>query len=504
MNRIPSILITRCKRAGAALAFRRGRLAGGIVAALLAGGLLIRPAWLVGAESASGPETVAGQPADPAGRQLYLTNCARCHGETGAGDGLDAQRMAPKPRNLAEGVFKFRTTASGTPPTDADLFRTLSTGLPGSRMPDFQRLPEEARRQLVAYLKGLSPLFTEQKPEPVDLGTDPGPEKADLAVGKKVYEQLGCATCHGAAGRGNGSSAATLVDDWGSPIRAADLTQGWNYRGGSAPTEIVARILTGIDGTPMPSYADAISSKEEAWALAYYVRSLQEEPRWSRRVEAVQLEGPLPSGPDDPAWQKAPRADLRLGGAFYRQGKIEPTDVSVISVQAMYNEKEILFRLRWNDPTESRQPPPEGRPAPPDAVMIAFLPERRLKFLTGSLRSWPARPQSDGGQSRPEVEETALDLCRWSAESGAAREAVLKHLEPLESGGAGVPLESQAAYEEGRWTLVLRRPRQGAAESGVGLKRQSPVLMALAVWDGGNQEQGRRRANSHWVELVLK
>ena len=88
--------------------------------------------------------------ADPApdleaGKQAYMDNCARCHGPAGAGDGRDSARMFPRPRKLSEGVFKFRTTASGTPPTDEDLFQTISNGLPGSRMPDFQRLPEETR-----------------------------------------------------------------------------------------------------------------------------------------------------------------------------------------------------------------------------------------------------------------------------------------------------------------------------------------------------------------------
>ena len=399
-----------------------------------------------------------------AGKDAFEANCARCHGPTGAGDGPDAKRMFPKPRKLSEGIFKFRSTASGTPPTDEDLFHTISTGLPGSRMPDFQRLSEETRMNLVSYVKSLSPpTFQDQKPEPVELGKDPGLKQANLNHGKEVYTQLGCAACHGESGRGNGPSAPTLTDNWGNPIRPADLTEGWNYRAGSSPRDIVARIMTGIDGTPMPSYADALSSKEDAWHLAYYVHSLQESPQWNRTVEAVKAGGALPTTLEDPQWRQAPRTDLRLSSTVYRQGEILPTTVTAISVQAVYNNEDVLFRLTWHDPNESRE-------TPPDAVELVFLPDRRLRFQIGSLRSWPA-----------DAEAPSLTLAYWSAKE---------------------PAKTLASYKEGQWTVLIRQPLHLLGQDGAVPKK--PILVGIAIWDGGNSEQGRHRANSNWVDLVLK
>ena len=53
-------------------------------------------------------------------------------------------------------------------------------------------------------------------------------------LGKKLYEETGCVRCHGSLGRGDGPSAPTLKDDWGFPIRAANLSQRWTFRGGSS------------------------------------------------------------------------------------------------------------------------------------------------------------------------------------------------------------------------------------------------------------------------------
>ncbi len=423
-----------------------------------------------------------------AGKEAFVANCARCHGETGAGNGPDAAQMDPKPRNIAEGVFKFRTTASGTVPTDEDLFHTISTGLPGSRMPEFQRLPEETRWQLVYFVKSLAPVFLEEnsKAEVVNLGNDPGPEKAGISKGKELYTQLGCTSCHGNAGRGDGPSAATLTDNWGNPIRPANLTQGWNYRGGSNPKEIVARIMTGIDGTPMPSYADAISSKEDAWALAYYVNSLQKTPLWNRTIEA-KITQRLPETAQDPMWNQVSRTDLRLSNQLYKEGQIQPVRVNAISVQAVYNEEAVVFRLQWDDPDESRQ-------TPPDAFGIVLMPKRVMKWEVGSLRSWPA------SQDAP-----SLDVSYWSAGKNGAAEAVVQETAELETGKTqGETLAAEASYADGQWTMLLNRPFQPLLKNRVALDSREATLIGLMVWDGGNQEQGRRRSNSNWVDLVLK
>ena len=67
-----------------------------------------------GAAAASAAEKPAANPS--AGRAAYEQSCARCHGVQGAGDGVDAKRFYPRPRDFSMGVYKFRTTTSGTPP----------------------------------------------------------------------------------------------------------------------------------------------------------------------------------------------------------------------------------------------------------------------------------------------------------------------------------------------------------------------------------------------------
>lgn len=418
-----------------------------------------------------------------AGQAAYVQHCARCHGITGQGDGRDAKRLYPRPRDFTSGVYKFRSTASGTSPTDEDLFQTITNGLTAGGMPDWGQLDEAVRWQLVNYLKTLSPTFTSTPPQPVSVGRDPGSTQADLARGKQVYEKLGCAACHGAQGRANGPSAATLVDTWGRAIQPANLTQGWSYRGGSDPQAIVLRVLTGMDGSPMPSYVEAAST-DEVWQLAYYVHSLQQEPRWAIIVRVPHVSGVLPSSPDDPRWVVAQRADVQLRNVVNATGEMAaPQTVTAVSFQAVHHDEAISMRVSWDDPSDDQGEPSDG------FAVVLRPPE--VVGDTVTLQAWPLR------------DSPPLDLCVWSAHDAQAREAVTTSYEAVLQGRAPTrPLASHAAYDDGRRTLVLIRSLSSPGLEGAAqLSTHRFIPVAFTVWDGGN---AGGQAVSMWVDLVLQ
>lgn len=408
-----------------------------------------------------------------------MTNCARCHGDTGHGDGPDAARMVPRPRDLTTGTYKFRTTASGSPPTDEDLFRTITNGLAGTRMPGWEGLREETRWQLVAYLKSMAP--TQPEAAPVPLGQDPGPHSRDLAKGRQLYADLGCAACHGTLGRANGHSAKALVDDWGQPSRPANLTHGWTLRAGATPTDLVTRLMTGVDGTPMPSYADAVAA-EDLWQLAYYLRSLQEPVRWGWTVRAAPAAA-RPTSPTDPAWAAIPRTDVALWSNLYVGGQVVPAHVPWGMIQAVATPDALLLRIGWDDPTEDRG-------ETPDRLALVLKPDT-AGWQIGSLQTWP-----DPGSP-------ALDLLQWSAAEDQVREAMAGDFDGPEGRGEASAGRSrwptQVEYQEGRWWLMVTRPWHPSGL--VPLRSDRTTPMALVAWDGGQGDAGRQRSVSTWLEI---
>src|SRR4030067_943078 len=165
-------------------------------------------------------------------KKLYLFYCAGCHGEKGDGLGKAAEFLYPKPRDFTKGLFKIRTTPSGSLPTDEDLLGTISQGMYGSAMPNFNFLTVDEKKALVQYLKTFSEAFQYREPESsVPVINEPPATLKTIEVGRKIYEIMECGKCHGDKGKGDGPSASTLKDDWQIPIKVRDFTTGI-YKGG--------------------------------------------------------------------------------------------------------------------------------------------------------------------------------------------------------------------------------------------------------------------------------
>jgi mono/diheme cytochrome c family protein len=210
------------------------------------------------------------------GKRLYAQNCTACHGINGDGKGDAAAFLAPKPRDFVKANYRLRSTAPNNLPTDVDLFREISLGMPGTPMPPWKHmLSDDDRWALVEHLKTFSPRFNDTNEARLaisDFGTPPPKNEASIRYGKQLYTTVGCVSCHGESGRGDGTAAATLLDDSGGKIKPRDFANAAAFKGGYSTKDIVRAIFTGFNGTPMIGLHGAVKS-EDAWKLAYYVES---------------------------------------------------------------------------------------------------------------------------------------------------------------------------------------------------------------------------------------
>jgi cytochrome c oxidase cbb3-type subunit 2 len=253
--------------------------------------LAILGLWLI-CGAGNGISSIQAAAGGEVGKNLYLQNCAACHGEKGDGKGPEASRLQIKPRDFTSGSYKFRSTPSGSLPTDQDVFRTISQGVRTTSMLAQLHLSENERWALTAYLKTFSERFKTEKPSvPIAIPAEPGPTRDLISLGKTLYTDAGCAECHGAQGQGNGPSANDLRDDSGNRIEPADLTLK-PFKSGSKPEDLYRTINTGLNGTPMASYAAALSQKDQ-WALVYYILSIatRERPRGMMGLVGEEIEG---------------------------------------------------------------------------------------------------------------------------------------------------------------------------------------------------------------------
>ena len=109
-----------------------------------------------------------------AGRRVFASQCAWCHGTDGAG-GTGPELGRPTLRHAA---------------TDRSLVDIVHNGIPGTEMPSFAfALTHRTAWQTAAYVKSLGSTVTRR------LSGDP-------RRGATLYETTGCGTCHIIAGRG--------------------------------------------------------------------------------------------------------------------------------------------------------------------------------------------------------------------------------------------------------------------------------------------------------------
>ncbi len=210
------------------------------------------------------------------GKKSYQTNCAGCHGVNADGKGPAHTMLSPRPRNLVAGSFKFRTTPSATAPLLTDIIRTLNEGVLGTSMPSFRTLPESEKMALALYIRNLrkedsssvdSQPVTIPSP-PREVFTDKKLFMASAVRGKKLYMEA-CHTCHGDGGLGQGPNSAGLVDGEEQPIKPANLSKSY-IKGGRGARDIYRAISTGLDGTPMPAFAENYDESQR-WDLVSYV-----------------------------------------------------------------------------------------------------------------------------------------------------------------------------------------------------------------------------------------
>lgn len=361
----------------------------------------VEPAAIAGSER-SGGSSDSADPALSRGEQLFAKNCALCHGDTGDGGGKFAYLMNPRPRNFQQGNFKLSTTQNQIP-SDEDLFRSISNGMPGSAMPPWGHLPKADVDALVAHVRRIHVNATRtaleqwvrdgtikngELPSVLAERTTPGPalvvppeppfDEIRWFRGRRLYLE-NCASCHGA----DGEPVAEEVkfDAEGYPVPPRSFVNGI-FKGGSQGHQLYARIWKGMKGTPMPS-SQGVYDGDEMWDIIHYLQSLMRQGAQERAqlkqgtFVAPRISEQIPDSPMDSAWDQARPLYVGLTPLWWEEDRIEG-----LVVQALHNGEELAIRLAWIDPTADDRAVRQTEFR--DAVAIQFSLTSDPPFYMGS------------------------------------------------------------------------------------------------------------------------
>ncbi|HIE66162.1 MAG: c-type cytochrome [Nitrospira sp.] len=485
------------------------------------------------------------------GKTVYFKKCVWCHGPDGAGDGPSAIRLVTKPRNFNAGTFKIRHTGSGELPTDEDLLNTVRHGLQGSVMPPWAGiLTDEEMKAAIAFIK--KELVKDREFDDPDeeitvisYGTQIPSSPESIELGRDIYmNKAKCVECHGQEGRGNGN--LTQRGDWGFPIFPANLQKPWNLRGNRRdpynPRNIFREVSTGLNGTPMPSFADELS-EEERWHVANFVISLTKikypldpnsgKPSIGFVIKSKFIEeGGTPSDPNDEKWNVLPPQYVGLASQIIQPPRHFIRTIDDIRVTSLYDDKEVAILFEWDDRTESHLDPDGEAVYDMNRLQSEAFPAIATTQFTheidgarGPLKNVNELPNgvyNDGiaiqfGQAWQDIpppakwyfihgdEKRGVDLWKWESD-GTAKEYEGHGIDKvvLREGSDNVKVV-YAKWTDGRWQVIMKRALlTDDKEKSAQLVNGVNIPITFFAWDGDAGETGGRMALSTFYYLMME
>jgi mono/diheme cytochrome c family protein len=501
------------------------------------------------------------------GKQLYGNYCASCHGEQGDGNGPAARYLYPKPRDFGEAKFRLASTVNAIP-SDQDLLHVITRGMPGSAMFPFAHLSEADRKALVVYVRHLTQTafvarlrqqaveqgdtvnleeLTRDVEELLRPGEDivvpsdlPAPSTASVARGHDLYLKI-CSSCHGQTGKGDG--AQDQRDDKGVPSRPRDFGRGI-FKGGREPQQIYTRIFLGMRGTPMPSSSRTLTSAESG-DLVNFILSLSDASAQAkveqkrRQLIAKRVAESLPEEISEEVWRSVEAVPIVVSPLWWRDYP-EPD----LQVSAVHDGRSLAIRLTWDDATRNdRVVRPQdfedmaavqlfkGAPEPFLGMGAAGKPVD-VWLWRASGHSKPSeyidvdtaypnmavdfypfeRPANDPRSHPTELQSPPFLTARAAGNqrSDPSQPFIGSNLQAQGFGSLSMrPRVSQAVathgkWQNGRWTVVLRRPLTVNSDTGVVLASGDRLSIAFAIWDGAAGDRNGQKLVSIWHDLQLE
>jgi hypothetical protein len=204
--------------------------------------------------------------------------------------------------------------------------------------------------------------------------------------------------------------------------------------------------------------------------------------------------------------------------------------VQEVDVQAVHDGKVLALRLQWADATADEH---ALRPDEFEDMAALELFQGDVEPFLGmgaagvqiDLWQWRAAAQH-AGESESLLDEYPFDTALYKevvrgkdfpdfltaraagnllTQAGAAVGLTAQGLGSVTFlPKASQQVQAEAAWSEGKWTVVLTRPLKVGAKDGVSVAPGSRVSVAAASWDGAARDRAAQKSVTIWHDLLIE
>jgi hypothetical protein len=229
------------------------------------------------------------------------------------------------------------------------------------------------------------------------------------------------------------------------------------------------------------------------------------------------VSGEIPTDPSAPIWNEPERIEVLMTGQVHVAPRNQSPTVDLVWIQSVYNDKEIAFRLEWDDRTKNTTHDASDErvakweaPDPSLTYPVLYPMAQRLRNVRDAaalqfavkLPQGPEKPHFFLGDTGKPV-----NLWTWKADTDTVEEFDARGFKnpAARQADASQQAAGKGVYDDGVWRVVIKRPltTQDAAND-VQFGPDQLIPVAVHVWDGHNGETGLRRTISSWYFVVLK
>ncbi|MHC4860320.1 MAG: ethylbenzene dehydrogenase-related protein [Planctomycetota bacterium] len=263
----------------------------------------------------------------------------------------------------------------------------------------------------------------------------------------------------------------------------------------------------------------------------------------AKELRAARVSGELPAAdPFSPSWEQGREVVVPLLLQDVAEPRLTAKGVETLRLSALHDGKRIAFRIEWadgavddlvdtdrsTDGVAVQFPANPGESGLPDSMMGEKGKPVAIDFWRAS---WQRRVEGGETGVAALYPNALIDHYPPEAAKGAENRARLERLyeppvavgNPVAAKELASPVESlrsegfgtlkhfaeqratgKGLHREGKWHVVIARPLDTAPGTDTLLRPGKSTYIAVAVWDGGENQRGSLKMRSIWVPLELQ